>query len=268
MRPRARLAIHDARPAGANSSDVLFTGCDATGTGPIGAPATLRRVPIEPPPNRWVLPHAETADEDGLAGVGADLEPGTVLAAYRSGLFPMPVGTGGPIGWWSPDPRAVIELDGLVVSRSLRRSRRRFEVRFDTVFAQVVAECAAPDRPHGWIDQRISAAYLRLHELGWAHSVECWSPDNVLVGGLYGVSIGALFAGESMFHRVPDASKVALVALVARMRASGGRLLDVQWPTPHLRRMGAIAVPRSEYLRRLSLAAPGGESATGNFWCP
>ncbi len=192
-------------------------------------------------------------------GVGADLEPGTLLAAYRQALFPMPVRRGGPMGWWSPDPRGILPLDGLVVSRSLRRSCRRFEIRVDTAFDDVVVACADPRRPHGWISEEVRAAYGTLHRLGWAHSVEAWSNDDgMLAGGLYGVAIDGLFAGESMFHRRTDASKAALVALVGLLRDDGrdgrGRLLDVQWLTPHLATLGAVEVPVDEYLRRLDVA--------------
>lgn len=210
--------------------------------------------PIEPRPSQWVLPHPSTADADGVVGVGADLEPGTLLAAYRHGLFPMPVNRR-QMAWWSPDPRGVVPLDGLVVSKSLRRSCRRYEVRVDTAFDEVIRACANPSRPGGWIDRRIESAYRQLHRLGWAHSVETWSPDGQLVGGLYGVAVGGLFAGESMFHRQRDASKVALVALVTRLRACPGpRLLDVQWSTPHLASLGVVAIPRHEYLARLRKA--------------
>jgi len=210
-------------------------------------------VPIEPPPSFWVMPPAEAADSDGIVGTGADLEPGTLLAAYRSGLFPMPIGS--VIGWWSPEPRAVIPLEGLRVSRSLQRSCARYEIRFDTAFTRVVEACADPARPHGWITDEIAAAYTRLHELGWAHSVEAWSPDDgVLAGGLYGVNVNGLFAGESMFHHRTDASKVALVALVEKLRAIGATLLDVQWRTPHLESLGAVDVSRSRYLELLEAA--------------
>lgn len=208
--------------------------------------------PIEPAPSRWRLPDADRADEDGIAGVGADLEPGTLLAAYRTGLFPMPLGRRS-IAWFSPDPRAVIPLDGLRVSRSLRRSLGRFEVRRDTCFSDVMVRCADPRRPGGWITPKFVAAYGRLHELGWAHSVECYA-DGELVGGLYGVRVGGLFAGESMFHRATDASKVALVALVDWLRATGATLLDVQWMTPHLRTLGAVELSRREYLAQLDRA--------------
>jgi leucyl/phenylalanyl-tRNA--protein transferase len=217
-------------------------------------------VVTEPPPGRWAFPPADGADDDGLVGVGADLEPGTLLSAYRAGLFPMPIGRGRHLGWWSPNPRAVLPLDGLRVSRSLRRSVRDFEIRVDTAFDRVVEACADPRRPHGWITPGIREAYGRLHELGWAHSVEAWAVDDrgcaTLAGGLYGVAVGGLFAGESMFHRRADASKAALVALVEHLVAAGaeGRLLDVQWQTPHLATLGAIEIPRREYLRRLAVA--------------
>ena len=211
-----------------------------------------RHGPIEPPPSRWQLPDPSTADESGIVGVGADLEPGTLLAAYRSGLFPMPLRRPRALAWWSPDPRGVLPLDGLRISRSLRRSCSRFEVRVDHAFDQVIDACADPRRPHGWIDGSISAAYRRLHRLGWAHSVEAWTPDGELAGGLYGVAVGGLFAGESMFHRHTDASKVALVGLVERLRAGGASLLDVQWSTDHLESLGVIDIPRDEYLRRLA----------------
>ena len=211
-------------------------------------------MPIEPAATPWAFPPPTTADRHGVVGIGADLEPGTVLAAYRSGLFPMPVSGNGATAWWSPDPRGVLPLDGLRVTRSLRQSCRRFEVRVDTAFAEVMEGCRDPRRDGGWISNDIIRAYRRLHELGWAHSVEAWTPDGQLAGGLYGVSIGGFFAGESMFHRVTDASKVALVALVERLRAAGAELLDVQWNTEHLATLGAIDLPRDDYLKRLRSA--------------
>jgi leucyl/phenylalanyl-tRNA---protein transferase len=154
------------------------------------------------------------------------------------------------LGWWSPNPRGILPLEGLNVSRSLRQSCSRFDVTVDTSFRAVMDRCADPDRPHGWIDRPFIEAYTSLHELGWAHSVEVWQNGD-LVGGLYGLAINGLFAGESMFHEATDASKVALVALVERLRAGGYILLDVQWKTDHLASLGVIDIPRSEYLRRL-----------------
>jgi leucyl/phenylalanyl-tRNA--protein transferase len=213
--------------------------------------------PVEPPGSRYLFDLASAAPGEDLVGVGADLEPGTLLAAYRAGLFPMGLGRHGrgTVGWWSPDPRGVLPLEGLRVSRSLRRACTRFEIRVDTAFDEVITACADPDRPGRWITSRLVEAYGRLHRLGWAHSVECWR-DGRLAGGLYGVAVGGLFAGESMFHRETDASKVALVALVQVLRASDAdrRLLDVQWQTPHLAGLGVTAIPRTEYVDRLGVA--------------
>ncbi len=221
-------------------------------------------MPTEPPSTGWVFPDLGLLpagdDADDLVGAGADLEPGTLMAAYRQGLFPMPAGDGrrrrrASLLWWSPVERGVLPLDGLRVSRSLRRSVRRMEVRVDTAFDAVVAACGDPSREGGWIDGQIRTAYGRLHTLGWAHSVETWQGGE-LVGGLYGVAAGGLFAGESMFHRVDDASKVALVALVELLRDEHAdrRLLDVQWRTNHLASLGVVTMRRPEYLRRLRQA--------------
>lgn len=162
------------------------------------------------------------------------------------------------LGWWSPDPRGVIPLDGLRWPRSLRSATRRFTLRVDSRFDDVVDRCADPRRPHGWISPEIQAAYSRLHRLGWAHSVEAWTSDGRLAGGLYGLSVGGLFAGESMWHEPEpfgrDASKVALVGLVSLLRRAGHtttRLLDVQWATPHLVTLGAVPLERLHYLARL-----------------
>jgi len=213
-------------------------------------------VPEEPPPSRWELPPADAADEDGIVGVGADLEPGTLLAAYRGGMFPMPIDsvTGEVLAWWSPEPRAIMPLDQVALSRSLRRSRRRFEVRVDTAFTEVIDACADPARAGRWITPAMREAYVGLHRLGWAHSVESWAPDGTLVGGLYGLALGGCFAGESMFHRAADASKVALVGLVELLREGGASLLDVQWRTPHLASLGVTEVPRATYLGLLAEA--------------
>jgi leucyl/phenylalanyl-tRNA---protein transferase len=209
-------------------------------------------MPIEPAATPWVFPNPRRMAGD-VVGVGADLEPGTLLAAYRAGIFPMP--TEGTLAWWSPERRAVLPLDGLRVSRSLRRSCRRYRVTVDTAFDEVVARCADPGRPGGWITGEMRAAYGRLHRLGWAHSVESWSrADGSLAGGLYGVAIGGLFAGESMFHAQRDASKVALVSLVRLLREGGATLLDMQWLTPHLASLGGVEIRRHEYLSRLSTA--------------
>jgi leucyl/phenylalanyl-tRNA--protein transferase len=212
---------------------------------------------VEPPPSRWAFPCsaeevAGAAGDTEVVGVGADLEPGTMLAAYRRGLFPMPVRRG-VVAWWSPDPRGVIPLEALRVSRSLRKSCARFEIRVDTAFDRVLDACADERREGAWINRDIKAAYRRLHRLGWVHSVEAWSPAG-LAGGLYGVAIGGLFAGESMFHTVTDASKVALVALVSLLADAGATLLDVQWATDHLRSLGAVAVPRPRYHELLAEA--------------
>lgn len=209
--------------------------------------------PIEPPPNVWGFPDDITPDEHGLVGVGADLAAGTLLAAYRRGLFPMPADHPSRVAWFSPDPRGVLDLDRLVVSRSLRRSCRRYEVTINRDFARVIATCAAIPRIGGWISPDVVDAYQQLHELGWAHSVETWA-DGELVGGLYGVQINALFAGESMFHKAVDASKVALVGLVAALRSVNAALLDVQWKTDHLATLGVHEISQTEYLRRLTPA--------------
>jgi len=214
-------------------------------------------MPVEPPATVWTFGDPRSYDAlDDLVGIGADLEPGTLLAAYRRGLFPMPSGhPGDPMYWFCPVLRGVLPLDGLHVSRSLRRSTRDFESRVDTAFEEVVAACADPRREQGWIDDDIREAYCELHRLGWAHSVETWQ-DGRLVGGLYGVAIGGLFAGESMFHRVTDASKSALVSLVGLLHDehASQRLIDVQWRTDHLASLGVVEVPRSAYLARLEVA--------------
>ncbi len=197
-------------------------------------------------------------------GRGLDLAPDTLVWAYRHGLFPMPGRR--HVDWFSPDPRGVLPLGSLRVSRSLRRSCTRMSITVDQDFDQVVAGCADPSRPGGWINADFRAAYSALHARGIAHSVEVRDDSGSLVGGLYGVSLGGLFAGESMFHAVTDASKVALVALVDLLRAAGatGRLLDVQWWSPHLGSLGVVPIPRQDYLSRLSvaLALPSPDWAT------
>jgi leucyl/phenylalanyl-tRNA--protein transferase len=206
--------------------------------------------PIEPPPSRWAFPPPDEAPPRAPLGIGADLEPGTLLAAYRSGIFPWP-DDGGRLLWWSPDPRAILPLDAFHTSRSLRRVRSRFAVTRDVAFADVMRGCATAHGPT-WITPGMFDAYVRLHQLGWAHSVETWR-DGALVGGVYGVAVGGLFAAESMFHRVRDASKVALAELVAHLAARNFGLLDVQLSTPHLASLGAIEIARDSYLARLEV---------------
>jgi leucyl/phenylalanyl-tRNA--protein transferase len=216
-------------------------------------------VPVVPPPSPWNFPDLSGPDGDhfdDLVGVGADLEPGTLIDAYSRGFFPMPADDDGSgMSWWSPELRGVLPLRGLRVTRSLRQSSKRYEIRIDTAFDAVVAACADPARDGSWIDDRIRTAYGVLHGLGWAHSVETWHEDR-LVGGLYGVAIGGLFAGESMFHVGRDASKVALVALVDLLTDdyADRRLLDVQWRTDHLATLGVVELPRREYLAELQVA--------------
>lgn len=217
-----------------------------------GMATMMPPMPVEPPPTAWRLPPADAASSGGIAAVGADLEPGTLLAAYRGGLFPMPLAGLPAMAWWSPDPRGILPPERLRVTSSLRRSCKRFEVRVDTAFDAVVRACAHPARGGRWIDESIIRAYAGLHELGWAHTVEAWTPAEELAGGLYGVAVGGLFAGESMFHRAPDASKAALVGLVERLAEDA--LIDVQWTTPHLASLGAVEIPRPEYLARLHAA--------------
>lgn len=195
---------------------------------------------------------------DDLIAVSRTFDSTLVRRAYRSGVFPMPA-RGGLMGWWSPLDRAVLPLDELRVTRSLAKMVRRYEIRVDSDFDAVLAGCGDPHRPDGWIDDDIRRVYRRLHREGVVHSVEAWTADGQLAGGLYGVSLGGLFAGESMFHRDDigrDASKVALVALVGILTADGvpGRLLDVQWATPHLQSLGVVEVSREQYLARLAQA--------------
>jgi leucyl/phenylalanyl-tRNA--protein transferase len=200
---------------------------------------------------RWLFPDPRDWPDDDVIAVGGDLRPATLIAAYRRGIFPMEVSGTGLLGWWSPDPRGILPLDNLRTPRSLRQSAKRYEVRVDTCFVDVIRGCADPSREDGWITDEFIDAYTRLHRLGWAHSIEVFASDGTLAGGLYGVRVERFFAGESMFHRRRDASKVALMALVHLMQASAMTLLDVQWRTEHLGSLGAIEVSRDEYLRRL-----------------
>ena len=202
-----------------------------------------------------MLPDPVDADDEGVVGIGADLAPTTLVDAYRRGIFPWPH-PGVPLPWFSPDPRGVLRFDDLHVSRSLRRTIRGcgWTTTVDRAFARVVTACGEDRGDAGtWITPAMARAYQGLHELGWAHSIEVWS-GRTLVGGLYGVQVGGVFTGESMFHRRADASKVALVDLVARLRAAGGRLVDVQLTTRHLRSMGATDLPRVRFLDHLAAA--------------
>lgn len=180
------------------------------------------------------------------------IAPDVLLHGYRLGIFPMAM-EDGEIEWFSPDPRAILPLDAFHVPRGLRHTLRKepFEIRINTAFYDVIEACAARDST--WINDEILASYLRMHELGHAHSVEAWK-DNQLAGGLYGVAVGGAFFGESMFHHVSDASKVALCGLVDRLRARDFALLDTQWQTAHLRRFGVVEIPRHHYLRLLARA--------------
>jgi leucyl/phenylalanyl-tRNA--protein transferase len=213
--------------------------------------------------SRIEFPLPESAGPGGLLAVGGDLSPERLLAAYRRGIFPWPWAETGPMLWWCPDPRFVLYPDGLRVSRSLeqRIRSRRFNVRLDTAFAEVVEGCAAtPRRDSGaetWITAEMRDAYVRLHALGHAHSAEAWR-DGRLVGGLYGVALGGVFFGESMFHKETDASKVAFACLVRQLARWGFRLVDCQLETPHLASLGARAVPRKRFLAELAglLALP------------
>lgn len=211
-------------------------------------------MPIFRLPEELVFPDPALAHESGILAVGGDLSPERILLGYASGIFPW-FEDDQPILWWSPDPRLILEPSRLHVPRSLLKAQRRgtFEVRYDTAFAQVIDRCARvprPDQDGTWITEDMAAAYVRLHELGWAHSAEAWHGGE-LVGGLYGVSLGSAYFGESMFADAPDASKVAFVTLVQRLRARGCELVDCQVRTDHLLRFGAMEISREDYLLRL-----------------
>lgn len=217
---------------------------------------------VEPEPSRWAFELEQWPIGTDCVAEGADLEPGTVLAFYRAGLFPMPHGDS--LLWWSPERRGVLRLDRFRQSRSLRKAGKHFTVTIDTDFEGVIDGCADPSRDGAWIDARMRKAYVELHDLGWAHCVETRNERGELVGGLYGLALGGLFCGESMFHRETDASKVALAALVDILDDGVDRLIDVQWKTPHLESLGVQEWPRETYLGALNrlLAAP-----MPQIWC-
>jgi len=204
--------------------------------------------------HRLRFPSPLRADSEGLVAIGGDLSVPRLLLAYRSGIFPWTVD---PITWWSPAPRAIFELDGFHVSHSLAREIRKgaFRITLDAAFQRVMKGCAAPARGRRstWISPEFIEAYTDLHQQGHAHSLECWQGRR-LVGGIYGVSIGAFFAGESMFHRVSNASKVALFHLVEHLRGRGFALFDIQMLTPITAQLGGVNIPREEYLKRLAEA--------------
>jgi leucyl/phenylalanyl-tRNA---protein transferase len=213
-------------------------------------------MPLLPPSDRF--PPAEEADPEGLVGLGGHLSPDWLLDAYRHGIFPWPITDfEAPLAWWSPDPRAVIEFDRFHVPRRLRRTCRgaKFEVTRDVDFAGVIRGCAmSPGRiGQTWLTPDMIDAYIRLHELGHAHSVEVWHCHE-LAGGVYGIGIGGMFAAESKFFRVRDASKVALVHLIEHLAEQGFALVDIQQLTPHTARFGATAIPRVDFLTRLDRA--------------
>jgi len=215
-------------------------------------------VPVYRLDDRLVFPPASLA-EDGLLAVGGDLRPERLLLAYSSGIFPW-YDAGQPILWHSPDPRTVLEAGNLHLSASLRKAirRRPYRLTMDTRFRDVIESCAAAERPEGpgtWITPEMVEAYVELHRRGFAHSVEAWSGDE-LAGGLYGISIGAAYFGESMFARRPDASKIAFAALVAQLARWGIELIDCQVHTDHLERFGAEEWPRKRYLAVLASAIP------------
>jgi leucyl/phenylalanyl-tRNA---protein transferase len=204
--------------------------------------------------NRLRFPSPRLADAEGLVAIGGDLSVPRLLLAYRSGIFPWTVD---PITWWSPEPRAIFELAGFHVSRSLARVIRKgvYRPTVDRAFRRVMQCCAAPapGRRSTWISPAFIEAYTQLHQQGHAHSLECWQ-GRLLVGGVYGVAVGGFFAGESMFHRASDASKVALFHLIEHLRQQGFELFDIQMLTPITEQLGGVTIPRADYLRRLAEA--------------
>lgn len=222
-------------------------------------PRRKRKLPVLLGDELW-FPDPRDYDATGLVAVGGDLSQERLQLAYRSGIFPWSVN---PVSWWSPDPRGIIELSEFHVSRSLARTVRRgtFRITRDQLFRDVMQACAepGPGRHETWISPEFIEAYTALHEAGVAHSMECWTGEQ-LVGGVYGVAIGGLFAAESMFHRATDASKIALLGLVVTLREAGFQFMDIQMVTPATSRLGATEIPRAEYLARLAaaLTSPAG----------
>jgi leucyl/phenylalanyl-tRNA--protein transferase len=211
-------------------------------------------MPVYQIPEELLFPDPELAEEDGLLGVGGDLSPARLLLAYANGIFPW-YSKGEPIMWWSPDPRCVLRPEKLKVATSLRQALKKgnYEVRFDTCFEEVIRRCSATKRKGQrgtWITGEMQEAYIRLHELGYAHSTEIFM-DGELAGGLYGVSIGGTYSGESMFHLRPEASKIALYHLVERLKERGYPLIDCQVTNQHLLSLGAEEMPRKEFLKQL-----------------
>jgi leucyl/phenylalanyl-tRNA--protein transferase len=214
-------------------------------------------MPIYRLTKKIIFPPVDLAEPDGLLAVGGDLRPQRLLMAYSQGIFPW-YSPGEPILWWSPNPRLVLEPSGIHISQSVQKliRQRKYEIRLDTAFPAVIEACAAAPRKIGngtWITNEMKVAYIRLHELGFAHSVECWQGDE-LVGGLYGISIGRVFCGESMFSKLPNTSKIALVALASLLKSKEFHLIDCQVPTEHLISLGAFEMERSEFLKRLDKA--------------
>ena len=215
-------------------------------------------MPLQDFTSQYPFPDPRKTDAEGLIAYGGDLNPQRVLSAYAQGIFPWPYDAATPLLWFSPDPRMVLTPADLHISRSLQRTikQQRFAVRFDTAFDQVIRQCATVKRPRQrgtWITKDMIRAYCQLHEMGYAHSAEAWS-EGKLVGGVYGIALGAAFFGESMFTKKPDASKVAFVHLVRQLQAWDFHLLDCQMETPHLARFGATPWPRTRFLKALERA--------------
>jgi leucyl/phenylalanyl-tRNA--protein transferase len=202
----------------------------------------------------WDFPSPQQMPKDDLVTLGADLKPETLIDSYKHGIFPMHIQIENKreIGWWSPQQRGILPLNKINISNSLKKSMKKYFVTFDQDFDAVIEGCGDDKRPKGWINKEIKSAYKKLFELGYAHSVEVWNKKDELVGGLYGVEVNGLFAGESMFHKQTDASKTAMVYLVNQLKEAGGeRIFDVQWQTPHLKSMGVIKISRAKYISLL-----------------